>query len=63
MEFPETHQTGFVQIHNRDIIDQQDLGSADFGLQVASDGRVWVCINGVAFIRFKPNRAASQGRI
>jgi len=26
----------------------------DFGIQIAKDGRVWVCINGVAFLRFKP---------
>ena len=26
----------------------------DLGIQVAKDGRVWVCINGIAFLRFKP---------
>ena len=26
----------------------------DFGIQIAKDGRVWICIDGVAFIRFKP---------
>jgi len=26
----------------------------DFGIQVAKDGRVWICINEIAFIRFKP---------
>ena len=26
----------------------------DFGVQISSDGRIWICIDGVAFIRFKP---------
>ena len=27
----------------------------DFGIQIAEDGRVWICIDGVAFIRFVPS--------
>ena len=27
---------------------------ADLGIQIARDGRVWICVNGEAFIRFKP---------
>jgi len=26
----------------------------DFGIQIAEDGRVWVCLDGVSFIRFTP---------
>lgn len=26
----------------------------EFGLQVGIDGRVWICVNGAAFLRFKP---------
>jgi hypothetical protein len=58
IEVPETHTTGFVEIHNLEIIQQWDLRDAHFGLQVAPDGRVWVCINGVALLRFKPHRKA-----
>lgn len=54
IEVPEIHATGFVQLHNHDLIEQMDLQDADLGLQVARDGRLWVCINGVAFLRFKP---------
>jgi hypothetical protein len=54
IEMPETHQQGFIQVHNQELIDRIDLSDADFGLQVSSDGRVWVCIDGIAFIRFKP---------
>ena len=27
----------------------------DLGIRIAEDGRVWICINGVSFIRFKPS--------
>jgi hypothetical protein len=30
--------------------------SGNFGIQIAGDGRVWVCIDGQAFLRFKPVR-------
>ena len=50
-EYPETHQEGYVSI------EQMPIGSKivrDFGIQIASDGRVWICIDGKAFIRFRP---------
>jgi hypothetical protein len=55
IELPEVHQQGNVAVHNKDLIEEMDLQDADFGLQVAKDGRIWVCINGVAFLRFKPH--------
>jgi hypothetical protein len=61
-EFPETHRQGFVQIHNQDLIDTIDLHDCDLGVQIATDGRVWVCINGVAFLRFKPAPRPGGGR-
>ena len=63
MEYPETHKQGIISIENIQSIipDNVDLNTSnevtlkgDFGLQVARDGRVWVCINGIAFLRFKP---------
>jgi hypothetical protein len=56
MELPETHQQGNLSIENQEIIDTLDVADCDFGLQVAKDGRVWVCVNGVAWLRFKPHR-------
>jgi hypothetical protein len=46
---PETHMKGLLSI-------ETDMKSkiCDFGIQIASDGRVWICVDGVAFIRFKP---------
>jgi len=50
-EVPETHQKGMVSI-------EQDLKKGtrlkDFGIQIAKDGRIWICIDGIATIRFKP---------
>jgi hypothetical protein len=36
----------------------QAMQDCVFGLQVHTDGRVWVCINGSTFLRFKPNGKA-----
>lgn len=59
-EVPEVHASGFVQVLNQEQIAEMDLLDADFGLQVAPDGRVWVCVNGTAFVRFKPARRAKE---
>ena len=55
-DFPETHKQGMISIENLELIKSMDLQNADFGVQISQDGRVWCCINGVAFIRFKPTR-------
>jgi hypothetical protein len=50
-EYPETHQQGLISIE-QNLITGGLMG--DFGIQIAEDGRVWICINGIAAIRFKP---------
>jgi hypothetical protein len=59
--YPETHQEGLVSFENADIIHEKFskcwLIEADLGVQIASDGRIWICIDGIAFIRFKPKKA------
>lgn len=55
-DYPETHKQGRISIENLDLIKAMDLTNADCGVQISYDGRVWLCINGVAFIRFKPSR-------
>ena len=50
-EYPETHQKGYISIEN---IPDKGLIKGDLGIQVASDGRVWICIDGAAFLRFRP---------
>lgn len=61
--YPETHQQGLITIESipNEVYQGYVRGNynpasliGDFGIQVAEDGRVWVCINGVAVMRFKP---------
>lgn len=51
-EYPEQHQRGIISIENLEELSMVTRG--DLGIQIAKDGRVWVCINGMAFLRFKP---------
>lgn len=47
-----TYQEGILSI-------EQDLKhgfkECDLGIQIAEDGRIWVCVDGQALIRFRPN--------
>ena len=51
-EYPETHQQGSIFIET--TLSNQRLIEGDLGIQIAKDGRVWICIDGIAFIRFSP---------
>jgi hypothetical protein len=62
-EVPETHQRGLLSLENLDqvipFIDTTKQGTVyfidtDVGLMTSEDGRIWICINGLAFLRFKP---------
>lgn len=50
--YDETHQDGIISI-------EQDMKigvvRGDIGIQIAEDGRIWVCLNGRTLIRFAPN--------
>lgn len=59
---PEFHQQGTISFENLDIHHMEVNGLSgfsytnyDLGVQVAADGRVWICINGIAFLRFSPH--------
>jgi hypothetical protein len=53
---PETHQQGTMTMENiPDNLREYGYIKGDIGLQVAKDGRIWLCINGIAFIRFSPH--------
>lgn len=45
------HQEGSMSVE-MDIPKGNHIG--DVGIQIARDGRIWLCYNGQAFIRFKP---------
>lgn len=49
--YEETHQKGLITIE-QNLISGGEIG--DFGIQIAPDGRVWICVDGIAIIRFKP---------
>lgn len=68
--YKEQHAEGKVSIENLNIIyemlqeDQKSKKPTDIGLMVDEFGKIWVCINGVAFLRFKPstNNVINNGR-
>lgn len=55
-EYPETHQHGTISMESMpEKLHYTHLMRGDFGIQIAEDGRIRVCIDGVAFIRFSPH--------
>jgi len=53
-EYEETHQQGRISIENKSMIlnrecDFDECIDGDIGIQIAKDGRIWVCIDGIAF--------------
>jgi hypothetical protein len=48
-EIPVTFQRGLLSI-------EKEVKSkiCEVGIQTAEDGRIWICVDGEAFIRFKP---------
>lgn len=51
-DYPETDQKGVISF----------VEPVDLGIQIAKDDRVWVCINGTAFLRFKPSLIKIDGK-
>lgn len=58
-EYPEAHQRGYLTIEN-DF--PRLLKDCDLGIQIARDGRVWICIDGKAFLRFHPHPVNNGGK-
>jgi hypothetical protein len=55
--YEETHMAGHITIENLPIDENKEIIrhlEGDLGIQIAEDGRVWICIEGVAFLRFTP---------
>ena len=52
--YEEVHLQGFLSVEK-----ELPIGTsyADLGVQISEDGRVWICINGEAVIRFKSTQA------
>lgn len=58
---PETHQRGALDL-DLEAAKGVDTMDCDVGLQTAQDGRIWLCLNGRAFVRFKPAKWMSDGK-
>jgi len=54
-EYPEVHQQGLITLESmpEKLRTCKGMGG-DLGIQITKDGRVWVCINEIAFLQFKP---------
>ena len=57
-DMPETHSTGMITIENIEQIktiltgNRENMMNADLGIMIR-DGKVWMCVNGIALLRFK----------
>lgn len=49
--YPERHFQGTISVE-KDI--KKGYFEGDIGIQISHDGRIWICIDGIAAIRFKP---------
>ena len=52
-EYEEQHEQGIIMLEN---MPETSVVRGDLGVQIAKDGRVWICINGIAFLRFSPHK-------
>ena len=61
--YPQTHQRGVISLENIPPgLSIPGYMKGDLGIQIAEDGRVWVCIDGAAFLRFSPHPNGRMGR-
>jgi len=53
--YDELHMDGLLSLEN-DIFDRTvGVVTGDVGIKIAEDGRMWMCWNGMAFLRFVPS--------
>jgi len=48
-EIPATYQHGLLTIEK-----EVKSGIREVGIQTTEEGRIWICVDGEAFIRFNP---------
>lgn len=62
-ELKETHYQGNITIENiSKEPPKPGFFRGDIGIQISKDGRVWICINGLAFIRLSPHLDGKMSR-
>lgn len=62
--YPETHMRGTMSIEQD--MEKGVIKDTDVGVQIARDGRIWICVNGCALIRFHPHNGtylAIEGKL
>ncbi len=52
--YHEIHQQGFLSLEHLDIVPTLPR-DCDLGIMIAEDGWVWICVDGLAFLRFSPH--------
>ena len=54
--YKETHMDGTILLEGSALSYRQtpQMIQGDFGIEIAEDGRIWICVNGVSFLRFSP---------
>ena len=59
--YEETHMEGLIEVNpGHDEVPYYING--DIGIEICEDGRIWLCIHGVSFLRFKPtNKYVTEG--
>ena len=65
-EYGPLYQQGYASLDLENLSqalgqDASKLLDCQFGVQIADDGRVWVCVNGITFLRFKPHTVSHDG--
>ena len=66
--YKERHTLGHLSFENismndiSEILNRGYASNVDLGVQIAQDGRVWVCIDGIAFLRFSPHPDGKMSR-
>ena len=61
MELPKLPKIPQTEFHGLISIESEfKSGEGLLGIQTSEDGRIWICINGVAFLRFKPFREETK---
>lgn len=53
-EYPLLNQKGYISFENDASYKGGNLIKGILGIQVAANGKVWVCVNGVSILRFRP---------
>ncbi|RLI66807.1 MAG: hypothetical protein DRO67_00090 [Candidatus Asgardarchaeum californiense] len=51
-----TYCKGTLEIQDTFKMFPHNLLDIELGIQISDDGRLWVCINGSSFIRFRPHK-------